>query len=554
MTHVATGAGVSDADARFDRIVERWFRERLELQPELGTYHGIHDRDDRLSGGTREQVEAETAFHRAAVAEMDRVDPSDLSADRALDRDLLIHEARLILHELEERKTWNRASNAAQHVGDALFPIFTRDYAPLAERLVSVVARLEAAPRYFTESRTRVDAPVRIWTEIDLETTAALPAFLDSIQAAARSEHSDPPLLARLEAAVAATRRALDDHEAWLRDEILPRADDGWRTGPEDFERLVSLRALEADGDEILAVGEQMLADSHAARDAVCAEIDPTLDPAAVGAQVKGDHPQTFPEALDAYRLSMDRARAFVVERDLATLPAQDTLRVIETPSFVRHLTPFAAYYEPARFDPVPTGTYIVTPPATPDMWQEHNYASISNTSVHEAYPGHHLQLSAAITNPSLVRLLADSAAEFAEGWAFYTEGVMKDHGFDDTPPHRYIQHTDAIWRSARIILDVKLHRGQIGFDEAVDFLVEHTGFARPAALAEVKRYTSTPTYQLSYLYGRHMIDRLKEQVERRMGPAFNLKFFHDTLIYGGMMPVSFARRLFEAKLGGLDR
>jgi uncharacterized protein (DUF885 family) len=187
-------------------------------------------------------------------------------------------------------------------------------------------------------------------------------------------------------------------------------------------------------------------------------------------------------------------------------------------------------------------------------MWQEHNYASISNTSVHEAYPGHHLQLSAAITNPSLVRLLADSAAEFAEGWAFYTEGVMKDHGFDDTPPHRYIQHTDAIWRAARIILDVKLHRGQIGFDEAVDFLAEHTGFARPAAVAEVKRYTSTPTYQLSYLYGRHMIDRLKEQVERRMGPAFNLKFFHDTLIYGGMMPVSFARRLFEAKLDGLDR
>ncbi len=523
MTDVATGAGLSDADARFDRIVERWFRDRLELQPELGTYHGIHDRDDRLSGGTREQVEAETAFHRAAVAEMERLDSSDLSADRALDRDLLIHEAMIILHELEERKTWSRASNAAQHVGDALFPIFTRDYAPLGERLVSVAARLEAAPRYFAESRTRVDAPVRIWTEIDLETTSALPAFLDSIQTAARSEHSDQALLARLEAAVAATRHALDDHEAWLRDEIL-------------------------------AVGEQMLADSHTARDAVCAEIDPTLDPAAVGAQVKGDHPQTFPEALEAYRLSMDRARAFVVERDLATLPAQDTLRVIETPSFVRHLTPFAAYYEPARFDPEPTGTYIVTPPATPDMWQEHNYASISNTSVHEAYPGHHLQLSAALTNPSLVRLLADSAAEFAEGWAFYTEGVMKDHGFDDTPPHRYIQHTDAIWRAARIILDVKLHRGQIGFDEAVDFLVEHTGFARAAALAEVKRYTSTPTYQLSYLYGRHMIDRLKEQVGRRMGPAFNLKFFHDTLIYGGMMPVSFARRLFEAKLGGLDR
>jgi uncharacterized protein (DUF885 family) len=554
MTHAASEADTSDADARFDRTIDRWFRERLALQPTLGTYHGIHDHDRRLPGGTREQVEAEVAFHRAAVAEMERFVSSDLSADRALDRDLLIHEARLDLHELEDRRGWEAVSNAARDVGDALFPIFTRDYAPLAQRLEALAARLEAAPRFIAETRTRVEAPVRLWTEIDIEGTEALPVFLDAILAAARAERADGELIARLEGAVAATRAALDEHLAWLRQDLLPRATANWQTGPDDFEHLLGLRALEADGDQILAVGEMILAESRAARDAVCAEIDPTLSPREVGDLVKGDHPATFPEALEAYREAMDRARSFVADHDLATLPRDDTLRVIETPSFARHLMPFAAYYEPARFDPVPTGTYVVTPPATPDMWREHSYAAISNTSVHEAYPGHHLQLSAAITNASLVRLLSESAAEFAEGWAFYTERVMKELGFDDTPTHRYIQHTDVIWRAARIILDVKLHRGQVSFEDAVDFLVEQTGFERPAALAEVKRYTSTPTYQLSYMYGRHMIDRLKEQVERRMGPAFNLKFFHDTLIYGGTMPVSFARRLFEAKLGGLDR
>jgi uncharacterized protein (DUF885 family) len=65
-----------------------------------------------------------------------------------------------------------------------------------------------------------------------------------------------------------------------------------------------------------------------------------------------------------------------------------------------------------------------------------------------------------------------------------------------------------------------------------------------------VKRYTGSPTYQLSYLYGRHMIDALRDEVKRRMGPGFNLRFFHDTLLYGGTMPVSFARRLFDARLG----
>jgi uncharacterized protein (DUF885 family) len=545
---------LSDADARFDRTIDRWFRDRLALQPELGTYHGIHEHDHRLAAGGREQVEAEVAFHRAAVAEMERFDLSTLSADRALDRDLLIHEARLDLHELEERRGWRAVSNGAQHIGDALFPIFTRDYAPLPQRLEALAARLEAGPQYLTETRTRVEEPVRLWTEIDLEGTRGLPAFLDSILAAARSERTDQALQARLEAAVAATRTALDEHAAWLTEQVLPRAEADWRAGHDGFEVLLGLRALEADGDEILAVGEQILAESHAARDAVCTEIDPTLSAPEVGELVKGDHPASFPEALDAYRQAMDRARAFVVEHDLATLPPHDRLRVTETPSFSRHLTPFAAYYEPARFDPEPTGTYIVTPPATPEMWREHNYAAISNTSVHEAYPGHHLQLSAAISNPSLVRLLVQSPAEFAEGWAFYGERLMKELGFDDTPTHRYIQHTDVIWRAARIILDVKLHRGEVSFDEGVEFLVEHTGFERPAALAEVKRYTSTPTYQLSYLYGRHMIDQLRERVQRRMGPAFNLKFFHDTLIYAGLMPVSYARRLFEAKLGGLDR
>lgn len=535
----------NDADARFDRTVSRWFRELLQMDPVQATYLGVHDHDDRLGDGGREEVDREIAFFEASIAEMERFDTSELSPDRALDRDLVIHESRLARFERAERRTWAGATNAAEHVGAALFPIFTRDYAPLAERLASIAARLEDAPRYLAATRERVDAPVRLWVEIDLESTRAFGEFLDSILWAARSEHADGTLIARLERAADRLRRELGAHADWLRGELLPRATAEWRTGPEQFEELVRLRALEADGDEILAVGEEMLATETAARDAVCAEVDPVATPAEVADLIKDDHPTGFPETLEAYREAMARARAFVVEHDLATLPAHDTLRVIETPHYDRHLIPFAAYYDPPRFDPDPAGTYIVTPPATEEMWREHNYASISNTSVHEAYPGHHLQLAGAITNPSLVRSLQLSAAEYVEGWAFYCERMMKEAGFDDTPRHRYIQHTDAAWRAVRIILDVRLHRGEISFTDAVRFMVEQTGFEEPAAMAEVKRYTSTPTYQLSYLYGRHMIDRLRAEVEREMGSAFSLKHFHDTLIYGGTMPVSFARRLF---------
>ncbi|HEX2766510.1 MAG TPA: DUF885 domain-containing protein [Candidatus Limnocylindria bacterium] len=535
----------SDADARFDRTIDRWFRDQLSMRPEGATHLGIHDFDGRLSSGGRDAIDEEVTFYRRTIDELSAFDPSELGAERALDRDLAIHQARLGLFWLTEYRPWAGSSEAAGHIGEALFPLFTRDFAPLDRRLTSIAERLEAAPRYLRETRERVTDAVRLWAEIDLETTEQVPGFLDTILAAARSESRDAALAERLAASVEATKTALEEHASWIRDDVLPRANGDWKAGRERFDEMVRLRELEADADEILAVGESLLADEQAARTALLAEIEPGASAEEVADIVKNDHAATFAEALQEYREAMDRARAFVVEHDLATPPEEDHLRVIETPSFIRHLIPFAAYYDPAKFDPEPVGTYIVTPPSEPDMMREHNRASISNTSVHEAYPGHHLQLSAAIVNPSLVRLFS-GAPEFAEGWAFYCERMMKEHGFDDTPKGWYIVHTDAIWRAARIILDIRLHRGEIGFEEAVDRLIAETGFERPAALAEVKRYTATPTYQLSYLFGRHMIEKLKADVERREGADFSLKRFHDTLIYGGTMPVSYARRLFE--------
>jgi uncharacterized protein (DUF885 family) len=535
----------TDVDARFDRTIDRWFRDQLALSPETATFLGLHEHDGELSSGGRDAIDDEIGFYRRTIDELSAIDPGELSPERALDRDLAIHQARLGLYWLSEYRPWAGSSQAAEHIGEALFPLFTRDFAPLAERLESIVARLEKAPTYLAQTHERVTDPVRLWAEIDLESTEQLPGFLDTIVAAAGAENVGDGLTGRLASASDATKAALDEHAAWLRDDVMPRAAADWAAGPERFEELVRLRELEASGDEILAVGEELLVSEKAARDAIGAEIEPGASAEQVADAVKDDHAATFAEALDEYRVTMARAREFVVEHGLATPPEEDHLNVIETPSFIRHLIPFAAYYSPAKFDSTPVGTYIVTPPSAPEMMREHNRSSISNTSVHEAYPGHHLQLSAAVTNSSLVRLFS-GAPEFAEGWAFYCERMMKEAGFDDSPKAWYVVHTDAIWRATRIILDVQLHRGLTGFEEAVDRLIAETGFERPAALAEVKRYTSTPTYQLSYLYGRHMIERLKGDVERTQGGDFDLRRFHDTLLYGGTMPVSYARRLFE--------
>ena len=245
----------------------------------------------------------------------------------------------------------------------------------------------------------------------------------------------------------------------------------------------------------------------------------------------------------------MLRARSHLIEHDLVTVPDDERIDVIETPEYLRNVIPFAAYFDPGAFDKDPKGIYIVTPAVdgNPTAMREHNSRVISNTSIHEAYPGHHLQLDTARRHPSLTRLLTE-APEFVEGWGMYSELMMREHGFDDGPAFRVIMHTDAIWRACRIILDVRLHRGEItrrgGRPTSSSSRRTSSG---PTPRAEVSWYTYRPTYPLSYLLGRTLLLGLRADEQRRLGDAFSLKAFHDTLLRNGSLPISFHRRLMTA-------
>jgi uncharacterized protein (DUF885 family) len=233
-------------------------------------------------------------------------------------------------------------------------------------------------------------------------------------------------------------------------------------------------------------------------------------------------------------------------------VPKGERIEVVPTPDYLRNVVPFAAYFEPPKFDRDPSGIYIVTSSVNddPNAMREHNYSAISNTSIHEAYPGHHLQLSVATRHPSLTRILID-APEFVEGWGMYSEQLMREQGFDDAPNFRLNMHTDAIWRACRIILDIRMHRGEVDVEEAVKFLVDETSFEEPNARAEVNRYTYTPTYQLSYLLGKVLLLQLRADEQKRLGKDFSLKGFHDTLLRNGSLPISYHRRLLANGANG---
>jgi len=538
-------------DAFYD-LVEARFARLVTDDPVFATYLGIHAWDDRLPDPSRERILDDIEADRQHLAAVEGLDTTGLSAAVRFERALELHNVRRQVFDADLVRRWERHSSGIDAVGDALFPLFSRDFGTPADRFAAIAGRLEAVPDHLRAHRTRATVPqVRPWQELEIASAGDLPSFLAEILAGAGSAALPAGDLARLRRATKRALAAVEDHAAWVRS-TLAGGTDAWALGRERYDQLVAHRAFDGlDSDAILEIGFEQLAANHAERAAAAREIDPRRPELEVVELVKDDHPATFDEALDAYRDAMARARRHLVDRGLATVPDDERVEVVATPSYLRRVMPFAAYFAPAPFDARPVGTYIVTPSVDGDRGaiREHYRAGISNTSIHEAYPGHHLQLAIGGRHPSLTRLQAD-APEFVEGWGMYSEQMMREEGFDDGPAFRLALATDAIWRACRIVLDIRMHRGELSIEEATEFLVEHTRFERPNALAEVRRYTSSPTYPLSYLLGKVLILGLRDDERRRRGGSFSLRSFHDTLLRNGSLPISFHRRL----LAGEDR
>jgi uncharacterized protein (DUF885 family) len=250
-------------------------------------------------------------------------------------------------------------------------------------------------------------------------------------------------------------------------------------------------------------------------------------------------------ELVGAYARVVDEARAFVVDHDVASLPPGEELEVLATPVFLRSLLPFAAYDPPGPFAARQLGFYYVTPPPKgssgaelADVMRGHALTSLRTTGVHEAYPGHHLQLCSANQAPTLARRIAgmpDGGNILVEGWAFYCEELMERQGFLDDPAVRLMRLNDQVWRACRVVIDVELHLGRMRLDEAVDFLARETRMNRREAELECRRYAEEPGQAMSYLLGKREVLRLADAW--RAARSGTLRAFHDELLAWGSLP-----------------
>lgn len=538
------------ADETFEKLSQQMLDEFLEKNPDYATYLGLHDPYDYLlpNGSTERFLENLRLMEKWIKQLNATLKREELNEEHRIDWEALEKAYERFKFDFYERRMHELNPDAFDEIGGLIFVMFTRDYAPLEKRLDAIAARIEKIPKFLEEFRSRFASsqPVKLWTEIAIEKAQHIGGLFQFILFATKGKVSET-VYQRLSNAVENLQPALKQHMEWL-SSLLPKTKEEWALGREKFERLIQLRDLGMTPDEIYQLGVKYLEELKYEREKLAQKIAPGKSVEEVLKIIEGKAPKTFEEALEFTRKAMEEARRFVQEKNIATVYPEDKLLVEETPLFLTPVIPFAALMMPAKFDKQQIGIYIVTRPKDPSNLGKHlNYASIRNTAVHEAFPGHFLQ--GAISNRgSVIRLLVEGT-ETIEGWAHYCEEMMAEKGFITDLETRLIQVNDVIWRAVRIIVDVKLSRGEMSFEEAVEMLVKETGMSREAAIAEVKRYTQTPGYALSYLLGKHLILKLKEELRQKMGSRFDEKFFHDTITANGYLPISMLRKIFEYKI-----
>jgi uncharacterized protein (DUF885 family) len=539
-------------DEEFDRLVDEFVQWLVETNPIVGTILGLHEYDHLLPDGSREAHLKEIEEEKEFIGRLEELDPEKLSFQKRIERDALIGIGHLSIFGAEEYRQWESRPVAVDALGGSVLRLFTMDFAPLKDRLLNITSRIEKAPKFLEESKTRIIKPVKLWVETQIQTSKGFPVFLDEIYKVAEDVMSESEL-ERLREAIERAKESLLDYEKWMEEELLPRSEEEYRMGKEQLDKSIELKRLGLSTDEIRALGEKYLSQFRKQLEELAEIIKPGASVEEVREQVRSNHPESFDQVMEEYRDSIKESRRFIEENDLIDIPPGEELKVVETPEYLRNTIPFAAYLSPTRFDEKKTGIYIVTPVGdNPNLMKEHSYASIMNTTVHEGYPGHHLQLTLSRMNPSIVPSIIGmsmGATDTVEGWAHYCEEWMKEKGFDDTPEARFLQTIDLIWRAVRIIVDVDLHSKKMDFDQAVDFLLENVGMERPSAEAEVRRYTMYPAYQLCYLIGRHLIMELRDYVKERMGDKYDEEFFHNTFLSAGSIPVFLIRQIFDNKL-----
>jgi uncharacterized protein (DUF885 family) len=535
-----------DASKRFEKLEKDFFRDWLKRHPLLGSQLGLHeDYDDKMPEGTTGQEQNDLKLLHHVLAEAEKIDPKRLSFEEGLERDFLVHTVRNWIFDREVLKPWECQPEAPKVIGQAIFQILSRNYAPLQQRVKAIMKRLEKMPKYIDHSREKLTRPVKLFIEIELETITRLPAFFNLLKDIGR-EHMTASIQRDLNKVIDATQNQLEKYSDWLIVDVLPDCTDDFALGEDVYKKLLHVRGIDASPGHLVSLAEQEIERIREKQKEVGKAIKRKASVEDLRDLIKQQHSDTIDGSLRHAREALHRARQFVNRSKFAQFPEAEQTYLIETPSYLRHFYPFGSHCPPATYEPKHDGYLYMTPgDCDSDKLKEHNFASIASLVVREGYPGRGLMSSWASRSPFPFRTIHQDEAT-SGGWGHYCEERMKDMGFDDTPPSRFMQLQSHLLACVRVLIDSKIASGKMGWQQSVEALIDHLGMDRVCAEAESRRFVAQPGVPLLHYWGRDRFREIRRWAKDRMESRFSDTFFHTSILRTGALPIPLLKRQLD--------
>ena len=558
------------ADSALQTFFRRYLDERFALHPMEATQLGDHRFDDKLDDLSPVALEQSLKHLKETRAKLRKeIDRGQLRRDQQIDFDIFDHELQAAIWSRENTKPFAENPRAYnEYISDSVFLLLTQSRLPKETNVANCIARMKQIPSIVAAAKKNLQSPPRVVTETATRQNKGSIGFYESdiFQFV-----GDSPQLPALKAECARVVPALKEYQQFLEKELLPRATGEWRIGKRKFSKKLEL-VLNAglSADEVLRDAESEFARVHNDMYVVARQLwhryfprEPLppadangrrLTIARVMAAVSKEHGKPEELVADA-RATVDRIKTFIREKNILRMLEPDRCQIIEMPEFQRGNS--VAYLNGAPpLDPDAPSMYAISPPAsdwtpkqTQSLLEEYNRHMLQILTIHEAYPGHYVQLEYSARVPSLIRRVLGSGV-YIEGWAVYTEQTLLDQGYGDGDPALRLNQLKFYLRAvANAILDHKLHGANMSDEDAIKLMVEGAFQSAEEARQKLIRAKQSSTQLSTYFVGRMAHVRLRDQMQRELGDKFDLARYHEAVLTQGSVPMKYLPELVRTKL-----
>ena len=561
-----SAAAQTAGDRAFQRQFGDEFFDRVwQLNPSAAIAVGYYKYADRLIVPDDAARAAELAQLDRWTTQLNRIDPNGLSPNARADWALLDNSFKADRWYILEHRPW-QWNPASYNVADEFALLLSLEYAPRDERLRTFLDRLENVPAYYAAAQANIENPTREHTRLAIDQNrGALGVFGDDLSAQIAESKLTSAERAVFTSRVAAARTAIEGYVAFLEklDGELAQGARSFRIGKADYDRKFDLQIQSGEAAEALyqrALEEKELLHTRMSllSDLLWStyfpnETRPQDRLEKIGRVIGRLSEEHAPrEALfDEINRQIPELEQWVREHDLLTLDPDKPLKVRETPVYKRGIAG-AGIDSPGPYDPGAPTYYNVTPldDLTPERAEsylrEYNRWMLPILNIHEAVPGHYVQLVYANKSPSLIKTIYGNGA-MIEGWAVYAERMMLESGYGGHTAQSWLIYSKWILRSVcNVVLDYAVHVLDMSEEQAMDLLMREAFQTEQEATEKWRRVQLTSVQLTSYFSGYSAILDLRERLKSTQGDSFDLKRFHEQFLSYGNAPVKVIRELME--------